>query len=67
MGRKSEAQKKKERKTEIERKSHLKTCKTYSLSFHKEKDKAIIDCLDSQTSKNGYIRRLILEDLKKGH
>lgn len=37
----------------------------YLLKFHKTHDAEIIEKLDSQESKNNYIRQLILQDLER--
>lgn len=65
MGRKSKEQIQKERKTAINNKSHKKNCKTFLLSFHKEKDKKIIEKMEQQESKCDYVRQLILKDLEE--
>lgn len=39
--------------------------RTYCLRLNKETDKDIIEILDSVTSKQGYIKQLIREDIPK--
>ena len=42
-----------------------KAVRQYNLNFHREYDAAIINKLDTVSSKNGYIRELILRDISK--
>lgn len=46
---------------------HRENTTTVLLRLHKDNDRAIIDKLNSVGNKVGYIRGLILEDLKKQH
>ena len=49
-------------------KAHKDDFKRYNLRLHKENDAAIIDQIEKQDNKQGYIKQLILEDIKKnGH
>lgn len=46
------------------RKYDKKNTKTYLLKVNKKTEKAILDKLESVPSKNGYIKQLILADIR---
>ena len=52
-------------RTEVLKRYNEKASKYYSLKFHREKDKDIIDKLDSQQSKLAYIKQIIREDINR--
>ena len=45
--------------------NYVKTqCKQYTLLLNKENDKDIIDFLESQTNRNGFLKQLIRDHMK---
>ena len=61
-------------RTELQRKKAIaaqqskyskEKCRFINVRFHKEYDKDVLDRLDSVPNKTDYLRRLILEDIKK--
>ncbi len=45
---------------------YVKTkCKQYTLLLSKENDKDIIEFLESQTNRNGFLKQLIRAEMKK--
>ena len=55
-----------ESKLKAIRKYRQKVEKTYLLTLNKEHDQDIIQHLEKQASKNGYLKDLIRADIKKG-
>ena len=55
-----------ESKLKAIRKYRQKVEKTYLLTLNKEHDQDIIQHLEKQPSKNGYLKDLIRADIKKG-
>lgn len=53
--------------TNDSQKKYDKKCRMYGIRINKEKDKKIVEKLDSVTNVNNYIRKLIMEDLNKDH
>ncbi len=48
------------------KKMGVKTNKTFILNCHLQNDKDIIEVLENKENKNGYIKKLIREDQKRG-
>lgn len=60
----TEAQKRAQAKYQKKRNKKSVT-KSYCFTFHHEHDQDIIERLQSQENKSGYVKRLIREDIKK--
>lgn len=51
-------------KKEYDIKYQKMNCKQYKLLLSKEKDKDIIEFLESQTNRNGFLKQLIRDHMK---
>lgn len=53
-------------RTKAVNKYHKLRCRQYCLCLNKSTDADIIDMIDSQDNKQGYLKRLIRQDIAKG-
>ena len=54
-------------RTKAANKYHKEHCRKYCLCLNKDTDADVIAMIDSQENKQGYLKRLIRQDIKGGN
>ena len=65
MGRLTKEEEKRRKQNQWIIESHKRICKVVTFSLHNKKDIDIINQLNKQQNRSGYIKNLIREDMKK--